>query len=429
MISAIELPNRVKQNYAGGAGPASPSPIETMGLVYGKFGNGIEATAKPSSDGVTDIVDIGIGSYLSIDPSVLQAMIDGMSTGTTHYSRMPPLNPVTAAVARKYLDEQNVALDPESQIYLMAGARVGMTLALLRVLSPGQKVVIPDPDYIGLAHVARGLGAEIVRVPMRRSASGGFSVDLDAMTQTIEAGCQAIMLTNPNNPTGLVWSRAELEAVARSAAQAGAVIIANEVYDELLFDGHVHCSILNFLDIANVIATSGTGKAYDMTGIPLGWVAGSPDMIRPMADIAFMYHLPLVSAPAVHAGLAALTEPVRSKHPQAGLEILKANIERSVAVFSEVPQFLFPPVSGGQFGFPWLGLDDVAFCVDLKRIARVSLMPGSAWGKMGRGHVRLALANKPEVQIEALARLRRGLAVMDLGHYRQFPIQAGMVDA
>jgi len=116
--------------------------------------------------------DIGIGSYNTIDPLVLQATIDGLATGTTHYSRLPAANPVVEAVARKYLDEQGVDLDAPR--HLMGGARVGMTLALLRLLNPGERVVIPDPDYVGLAHVARGLGAEIARYEaLRRGAANG----------------------------------------------------------------------------------------------------------------------------------------------------------------------------------------------------------------------------------------------------------------
>ncbi|CAN5320398.1 pyridoxal phosphate-dependent aminotransferase [soil metagenome] len=429
MNADVELPDRVQQNYRPAGGVSLSSPIGIMGRIYNRFGMG-DGTAAPSQEDDNqagehaDIVDIGIGSYLTIDPGVLQAMTDGMAIGGTHYSRLPTVNPITEAVARKYLEEQGVELDPQRQIHLMGGARVGMTLAILRVLNPGDRVIIPDPDYVGLAHVARGLGAEIVRVPMHRSTTGQFSVDIDAITRTIEQGCRIVMITNPNNPTGHAWSHEELAAIARSVAKVGGVIIANEVYDELLFDDNSHCSALNFLDTANVIVISGTGKAYDMTGIPLGWVAGSADMIRPMPDIAFMYHLPLPSAPALHAGLAALTEPVRSAHPKRGAAILKENLKRSAAVFAKEPRFLFPSVDGGQFAFPWLGLDDIAFCVDLKRIAGVSLMPGSAWGEMGRGHVRLALANKPEIQIEGLARLERGLAKMNLGRYQPIPIQS-----
>jgi aspartate/methionine/tyrosine aminotransferase len=116
----------------------------------------------------------------------------------------------------------------------------------------------------------------------------------------------------------------------------------------------------------------------------------------------------------LYAGLAALTEPLRSEHPRKSVEILQRNAHLTAQVFADVPGFRFPAVGGGQFAFPWVGLDDVELCTQLKRAAGVTLMPGSAWGRMGRGHVRVALANRPEVQARALERLREGLAQIDL---------------
>ena len=151
-----------------------------------------------------------------------------------------------------------------------------------------------------------------------------------------------------------------------------------------------------------------------MTGLPLGWLAGSEELLRPLADVAFMFHVPTPSAPALYAGLAALTEPLRSEHPRKSVEILQNNARLTAEVFAGVPGFKFPAVGGGQFAFPWVGVDDVELCVQLKRAAGVTLMPGSAWGRMGRGHVRVALANRPEVQAQALDRVRAGLAQIDL---------------
>jgi aspartate/methionine/tyrosine aminotransferase len=151
-----------------------------------------------------------------------------------------------------------------------------------------------------------------------------------------------------------------------------------------------------------------------MTGVPLGWLAGSEDVLRALADVAFMFHVPIPSAPALYAGLAALTEPLRSEHPRKSVEILQNNARLAAEVFAGVPGFKFPAVGGGQFAFPWVGVDDVELCVQLKRAAGVTLMPGSAWGRMGRGHVRVALANRPEVQAQALDRVRAGLAKINL---------------
>jgi aspartate/methionine/tyrosine aminotransferase len=164
---SIRLADRVQRNYAWQEPARQSSPIEIMSWIYpGMFGSGLRGSpggSAPGSD--ADVVDLGIGTYLQTDPEIMRAVTVGMRGGNLHYLRRPEMNEL---VAQKYRDEQGIELDPHTQVFLTAGARTAMTLALLRSLNPGERVVIPDPDYVGLAHVARGLGAEVVRVPMQR---------------------------------------------------------------------------------------------------------------------------------------------------------------------------------------------------------------------------------------------------------------------
>jgi aspartate/methionine/tyrosine aminotransferase len=417
----VRLTDRVVRNYARQDMAGLGSPIEIMSRIYpGMFGSGLEpAPAWDESASASDMVDIGIGTYLQTDPAIAEAVVAGMRSGNLHYLRRPEVN---EAVARKYLDEQGVTLDPETQVFLTGGARTAMTLALLRYLEAGDRVIVPDPDYVGLAHVARGLGANVIRTPMVRGEDGALSVDLAGLIEQVRFGCRLVMITNPNNPTGLVWTADSLRALVEAVAEAKGLLLSNEVYDKLTFDGVRHHSALACGNLGHVIVVSGPGKAYDMTGLPLGWLAGSTELLRPLADVAFMFHIPTPSAPALYAGLAALTEPLRSEHPRKSVEILQRNARLTAQVFADVRGFKFPLVGGGQFAFPWVGVDDVELCTQLKRVAGVTLMPGSAWGRMGRGHVRVALANRPEVQARALNRLRAGLAQIDL--LRHTPIAA-----
>jgi aspartate/methionine/tyrosine aminotransferase len=410
---SARLTDRVARNYAPQDIAGQRSPIEIMSRIYpGMFGSGLDQPpVADESASASDIVDIGIGTYLQTDPAIAEAVIDGMRAGNLHYLRRPEVN---EAVARKYLDEQGVSLDPQTQIFLTGGARTAMTLALLRYLEAGDRVIVPDPDYVGLAHLARGLGATVIRAPMVRGEDGGLSVNLPWLIEKIRAGCRLVMITNPNNPTGLVWTEESLRTLVEVIVEEEALLLSNEVYDKLTFDGFRHHSALACGYPEHTVVVSGPGKAYDMTGVPLGWLAGSKELLRPLADVAFMFHIPTPSAPALYAGLAALTEPLRSKHPHKSVEILQKNARHTAEVFNAVPGFKVPRVGAGQFAFPWVGVDDVALCLQLKRNAGVTLMPGSAWGRMGRGHVRVALANSPDVQTRALERLREGFAKIDL---------------
>jgi aspartate/methionine/tyrosine aminotransferase len=108
---------------------------------------------------------------------------------------------------------------------------------------------------------------------------------------------------------------------------------------------------------------------------------------------------------------------------------MEENARLAASAFARIPGLQFPPVGGGQFAFPWVGVDDVQLCLQLRQVAGVSLMPGSAWGRMGRGHVRLALANMPDVHAHGVARLRAGLTQIDLARAgRVAPPPPGVFD-
>jgi aspartate/methionine/tyrosine aminotransferase len=410
---SARLTDRVLKNYAWQEPVGQRSPIEIMSLIYpGMFGSGLSGPARRVAEvNGKDVVDLGIGTYLRTDPQIAQAVSAAMQGRNLHYLRCPEVNQL---VAQKYLDEHGVTLDPYTQIFLTGGARIAMTLALLRSLDPGERVIIPDPDYVGLAHVAYGLGAEVVRVPMQRGPDGALSPDVVRLTETVRKGCRLVMITNPNNPTGHAWSLEALRALSDAITEVDALLLANEVYDKLTFTGVRHFSALAACDPSRTIVVSGPGKAYDITGLPLGWLAGPEDLLRPMADVGFMFHIPTPSAAALYAARAALSEPLRSQHPLRSVAILEENAQMAARAFSEVPGFQFPEVDGGQFAFPWVGVDDLELCLQLKNVAGVTLMPGSAWGRMGRGHVRVALANMPDVHARGVARLRTGLSQIDL---------------
>ena len=425
---SARLTDRVLRNYEWQEPVGQHSSIEIMSRIYpGMFGGGLSDPAPGIAEvSEQDVVDMGIGTYLRTDPEIVQAVSAGMHGRNLHYLRRPEVNQL---VAQKYLDEQGVTLDPYTQIFLTGGARTAITLALLRSLNPCERVIIPDPDYVGLAHVARGLGAEVVRVPMQRGPDGALSPDIAQLAESVRNGCRLVMNTNPNNPTGHVWSLEALRALSDAITEVDALLLVNEVYDKLTFTGVRHVSALAACDPSRTIVVSGPGKAYDITGLPLGWLAGPQDLLRPMADVGFMFHIPTPSAAALYAARAALSEPLRSQHPLRSVAIIEANAQLAAEAFSEVPGFQFPEVGGGQFAFPWVGVDDVELCLQLKNAAGVSLMPGSAWGRMGRGHVRVALANMPDVHARGVARLRAGFSQIDLiraGHVA--PPRPGIFD-
>jgi len=385
-------------------------PMQSLGRIYPMFGAVFSDSAARRRDEAAladgTLVDLGIGSYFPTDERVIEAAVTALRNGATRYLDSTPLK---AAIAAKYGDEQSVTVDL-TEVLLLGGARPGIMLAMLALVDEGREVVVPDPDYLGLAHAAAVVGGHVVRPAMRRLDDGSLVPDLDALVDNIGERTAVVAITNPGNPTGHVWSRAELDAVADAARHHGATMVVNEVYDRLVLDPAVaHVGALALGEREGVVVIGGVSKAYDMTGFHLGWIVADAGLVAALSDLRFLAHQAEPSAASQHAALAALTPPVRDEIPKSGCARLAHNAAAVTGALADIGSIRCPTPAAGQFAFPYVGGDDQALAEALKTDAGVCVVPGSAWGRMGRGHLRLALANRAEIQTEGLARLRSGL--------------------
>jgi aspartate/methionine/tyrosine aminotransferase len=407
-MRTVRFASRVARTYRP---DGALSVMEVMGQIYPAFGavfRDVESRAQDEAalaDG--SLLDLGIGRYGPTHPAVVEAAVASLRAGCTRYLDLYDLK---VAVAIKYRDEHHVIVDATSQILLLGGARAGIMLSFLALVDAGDTVVVPDPDYLGLAHAAVAAGGRVVRPPLRREADGRLVPDVDVLVDAISSGAVAVALTNPGNPTGHVWTAAELDAVLDASDAAGAMVVVNEIYDRLVIDGSAHRSLAAAAVEGRAILIGGTAKCYDMTGFGLGWVVSSAPVIAQLADLRFMTHQAEPSAVAQHAALAALSPPVRDDHPRAAVEVLRTNAAATVAALASVDGVRCPFPAAGQFAFPYVGGDDIAVAKVLKQEG-VCVIPGAAWGSQGRGHIRVALANPADEQAEGLARLRAGLRV------------------
>jgi aspartate/methionine/tyrosine aminotransferase len=396
--------------YAQGAARGGIAPVEALGNIYPDFGHRFrrEAEVLPTIEGLEPL-DLGIGTYFSCANEIVEAGVAALRGGHTRYETVESLK---AAICAKFFDEQNIALTNDN-ILLLGAARPGMALSLLAGINPGDRILIPDPDYIGLLHMASALGAEVIRAPMTRDERGRLSLDFTRIEDIAKDGLTALILTNPNNPTGNVLSRDELTALSAISERSGAFVMVNEIYDKFVYDAPF-TSYSAVGNPENSIVVGGTSKSYEMTGFGIGWLVSSPANVAQMEDLAFLTHQSKPDAVSQYAALAALSQPIRDSSPARSLAMLKANAARTSAALDGYEGCQCPIPAAGQFAFPYVGTDDLQLARFLRREVALQVVPGSVWGDQGAGHLRLALANSAEHQTEGLLRLREGIAA-----YRQ----------
>lgn len=381
-------------------------PIAAFARIYPGYGFAQKpATPPPVGPAGQPLFDLGIGKYLSTHPAVIEAAITALKAGKTRYIGVPELK---AGIVAKYADT-GVKITG-SEIKTIGGARMGITLAFMALLNKGDRVVIPDPDFIGLTHMAAALGADIVRPVTRDAAAGRFSADTAAVIQAIQPGTRLVAITNPVNPTGQVWKREELSALDKAAKAVGAVVFVNELYDKMVFGGRRHVSYFEVGDRANAIVVGGTAKAYNMTGFGCGWLLSGADTIAELSDLAFLLSLSSPDSPSQHAAAAALTAPLREEIPAEALVVLERNARMTCEALDGWQGCVCPMPEGGQFVYPYVGGDDVTYAERLKAEVGVQVIPGSSAGYAGRGHLRLTLGNTEEYQRDGLERMREGMA-------------------
>jgi aspartate/methionine/tyrosine aminotransferase len=359
------------------------------------------------ADKIPDVVNLGIGQPDFDTPEFIrdaakQALDDG-------YTRYPPAKgfmDLRQAIAAKLKRQNNIVADPDKEIYVAVGAMQVIFNTCLHMLNPGDEVIVIDPGYDYYSQI-RLFGGVPVPVPVRES--NRFKVDPDDIRAAISAKTKLIIINSPSNPTGAIFDEEVLRSIARLAEENDLIVLSDEPYEDILFDGHQHVSIGSFDNMAERTISAYTfSKSYAMTGWRVGYTVAPPAVIDEMEKL--MEHMVSgVTAVAQRAALAAITAPndcVRemvAKYDRRRLivhEGLNA-IEGIRCLKPESTFYAFPNISS-------FGLSSWDFAQYLVREHHVAVVPGSIFGKAGEGYVRLSFAASTEKLQEGLARIRQG---------------------
>jgi aminotransferase len=352
-----------------------------------------------------NVISLGIGEPdFNAPAAASNAATAALAEGDVHYTSNSGTLKLRRAIANHVERLYGVGYDPETEILVTVGVSEALYLALTAALEPGDEVMVPEPCFVSYASGVNLTGGVPVSVPT--TVDECFQVTSDVLKAAITPRTKALLIGYPNNPTGAVLSRERMVEIAALAEEHDLLVLSDEIYDRLVYGAKHTCFSALPGARRRTIVLQGFSKAYAMTGFRIGYALAPAPLLTAMRKV---HQYMIMSAPTVgqHAALAAIT------HAEEDVQAMVAEYDRRrrliVGGLNEIGLACFEP-QGAFYAFPSIeitGMDDEAFAEKLLQEERVAVVPGSAFGKSGRGFVRCSYATAYEQIEEALERLGR----------------------
>ncbi len=360
--------------------------------------------------GVEGAISLGVGEPDFITPERFRdAAVRSIKDGKTKYTSNYGIRPLRTAISEHTAKLRGVRYDPDREIIVTVGVSEAVDLALRATLNDGDEVIVADPSYV--AYVPAIVLAGGVPVPVPTEESQEFRLTAAAVAKAITPRTRAILLGFPNNPTGGVLLKEDVQGIASLAQQHDLLVYSDEIYDRLVY-GTEHHSIASIPEMKErTVYLAGFSKSYAMTGWRVGYACAPAEVIEQMMKI-HQYTVMCVPTAAQYAALEALATGESEV-----LRMVKAYDERRRFMwrrFNEMGLHCFEP-RGAFYCFPNItstGLSDDEFCERLLKEEKVVVVPGNAFGERGRGHVRACYAASIENIGEACDRIQRFIALL-----------------
>ena len=356
-----------------------------------------------------DVVSLGIGEPDFVTPApILNAGIRSLQQGNTAYTSNSGIFELREAVVRNLSSRYGGAdYNPDNEVLITVGVSEAMYLIMQAILDPGDEVIVPQPCFVSYTASVILAGGSVVDVPTY--ARDNFFVSPEAIEAAITPRTKALLIGFPSNPTGAVMDHAGMLRIAQIAEKHDLIVISDEIYDRLVYAGHQHIMFAALPGMAQrTVHLGGMSKDYAMTGWRVGYACGPADLLNAMRKI---HQYLIMSAPTVgqEAALAAFNDPASEEYVQKMVGSYDARRKLIVKGFNEIGLDCFEP-KGAFYAFPSVartGMNEHEFCERLLKEERVAVIPGSAFGCGGEGHVRAAYAASLDHIEKALERMYR----------------------
>ncbi|MBE5782053.1 MAG: aminotransferase class I/II-fold pyridoxal phosphate-dependent enzyme [Clostridiales bacterium] len=354
-------------------------------------------------------ISLGVGEPDFVTPyHIRNAAIESLLDGETQYTPNMGLLSLREEIAQYLSGRFHVSYDPAKEIMVTVGASEAIDLALRVCLRPGDEVIIPDPGYVSYAPCVTFAGGVPVAVPTL--AADEFRLTAARLEAAITEKTRALIFPYPNNPTGAVMTREEMEKIAAVAAKHDLLVIADEIYIELTYAGEM----LSFASLPGMqertVLINGFSKAFAMTGWRLGYACAPREILYEMNKI-HQYAIMCAPRQAQVAGIQALKHGRENGYDDVATMRTSYDRRRRVMVdaLREMGLDCFEP-RGAFYCFPSIaktGLSSEEFCTRLLKEQKVVCVPGDAFGQSGSGHIRCCYATGMQLMLEAFSRMEK----------------------
>ena len=359
-----------------------------------------------------DVISLSVGEPDFATPwHIRQQAIHTLEKGRTWYSPNAGLLPLRQAICGYVARHNGATYDPKSEVLVTVGGSEAIDLCMRALLCPGDEVLIPEPSFVCYDPLTRLAGG--VPVPVVTEAKDGFRLRAEALRAAITPKTKLLVLPYPNNPTGAIMPREELEAIAEVLRGTDILVLSDEIYSELTY-GREHVSIVSLSGMQErTLLVSGFSKAFAMTGWRLGYVCGPAPVMKAMTKL-HQYAIMCAPTTAQHAAIEAL------QHGDEAVQQMRTeyDLRRRLIVdgLNKMGLTCFEP-EGAFYVFPSVqttGLSSEEFCRRLLEEKHVAVVPGNAFGDCGEGFVRVSYCYSLRHITEALNRIRAFLEENEL---------------
>ncbi len=350
-----------------------------------------------------DVISLGIGEPDFDTPwHIREAAIYALEKGKTHYTSNLGLIELRRAIS-KYVEKNfSISYRPEDEVIVTVGVSEALDIAFRALLNPGDKVLFHQPCYVSYhpsVTLTHGEG-----VPVPTYAKDNFALTAEALAASWKPGCKLLVLNLPCNPTGGTCSREQLQAIAKFCIEKDLLVLSDEIYSELTFDGE-HVSIASLPGMKErTIFLHGFSKAFAMTGWRIGYACGPAELVEAMMKV-HQYSMMCASIISQEAAVEAL---IRGED---GMKAMRDQYHRRrdfiVRRFNEIGLTCHMP-RASFYAFPSVAatkMSEKDFAIGLLQAQKVAVVPGAAFGTNGLGFVRACFATSYEQLIEATDRI------------------------
>ncbi|MBP3199726.1 MAG: aminotransferase class I/II-fold pyridoxal phosphate-dependent enzyme [Eubacterium sp.] len=353
-----------------------------------------------------DAISLGVGEPDFETPwHIVDEGIYSLEKGKTYYTSNSGLMELRIEICKWYARKYDVHFDPAKECLITVGGSEGIDLALRALINPGDEVIIPEPSYVSYVPCATLTGAVPVVIDLKNENS--FKLTASELEEHITDKSKVLILSFPNNPTGAIMTREDLEPIAELAIKHDLYVISDEIYSELTYTEEPHCSIASLPGMEErTIVINGFSKAYAMTGWRLGYAMAPQAICKQMTKI---HQFCIMCAPTTsqYAAIEALRDgdkdiaTMRKSYDERRRYLFKRFSDMDMPAFEPLGAFyIFPSIQ--KFG---LSSDD--FATKLLENQKLAVVPGTAFGDSGEGFIRISYAYSIDQLREAVDRIEK----------------------